>query len=382
MRNSLIYITLFFVFAFAKAQTAFYNFGNIQIHDQGEIGFHIDLINDGTFDNNLGLAGFYNTQNELFVSGSNQPIFFDMEVAVEDDLNLEVAVGVSNFLEFLNGRVITPRDQIDVNLDFTNNGIYLGASNDRHVDGYINNDGDLDFTFPTGDDARLRTISVVREDNTFTSYTAAYFFENPNIPSTLGSPFVTSNFQNTLSIISNVEYWDLNGNVPTKVILTWDEQSQVPILADDTSSLRVVGFSTALNQWVDLGNSGVNGSIDNGEIGSDIFNPELYSALTIGSVLKGSGAITVHNIITPNGDGVNDTLVIEGLSTVPDNELFIYNRWGVEVYRRKDYDNSFRGISDGRATVNESSELPVGTYYYVLKLKDQKDLTGAFYINR
>ena len=52
------------------------------------------------------------------------------------------------------------------------------------------------------------------------------------------------------------------------------------------------------------------------------------------------------------------------------------------VFRKKNYDNSFDGISDGRATIDGSSELPVGTYFYVLKLQDRKDLAGAFYINR
>ena len=292
MRTFILYLFLMGTFAFAKAQQAFHNFGNVQIHDQGQIGFHIDLINDGDFDNNLGLAGFYNTQNELFVSGSNQPIFFDMEVDVEDDLNLEVAVGVSNFLEFLDGRIITPRNDISVNLDFTNNGIYLGEDDPRHVDGYVNNDGDLDFTFPIGDDYRLRTMSVLREDTSFISYTGAYFFEDPNNPSTLGGSFTTSNFQNTLSIVSDLEYWDLDGSLPVKVTLTWDEMSAVEILADELSSLRVVGFSPALNQWVNLGNTAFTGSIPSGDITSDTFDPNLYTALTLGSVLKGNGAIT------------------------------------------------------------------------------------------
>ena len=76
MKKLIVYTFIFLSFAFAKAQQAFHNFGNVQIHDQGQMGFHIDLINDGDFDDNLGLAGFYNTQNALFVSGANQPIFY------------------------------------------------------------------------------------------------------------------------------------------------------------------------------------------------------------------------------------------------------------------------------------------------------------------
>lgn len=382
MRRIIILLLILGGFAFAKAQTAFHNFGNVQIHDQGQIGFHIDLINDGDFDENLGLAGFYNTQNELFVSGANQPIFFDMEVDVQDDLILEVAVGVSNFLEFLDGRVITPRNTIPTYLDFTNNGNYLGEADPTHVDGYVNNDGDLDFTFPIGDDFRLRTMSVLREDTSFTAFTGAYFFENPNNPSTLGSALTTANFQNTLSIVSEKEYWDLDGINPVRVTLTWDEQSEIELLADELSSLRVVGFSPTLNQWVNLGNSGFSGTENAGQLTSDVFEPNLFTALTIGSILKGNGSINVFTIFTPNGDGLNDTFVIEGIETSPENELSIYNRWGVEVFRQKNYDNSFAGQSNGRVTINESRQLPEGTYYYVLKLRDREDIAGPLYINR
>lgn len=381
-KRTLIFIGIVFVFAFAKAQTAFHNFGNVQIHSEGQMGFHLDLTNDGDFDENLGLAGFYNSKKSLTVSGENEPIFFDMEVDVPDDLFFEVSTGVTNFFDFINGRIITPRNDIGVRLDFKNNSLYAGENDDNHVDGYVNTTGELDFKFPIGDDFRLRTMTVFPLSNMTTSYTAAYFFEDPNSPTTLLGTFNTDIFQNTLSIISVKEYWDLNGANPAKVTLTWDEESDIPLLADDLSSLRVVGYSKAINQWVNLGNSSFTGTMDTGEITSEIIEPNLYSALTFGSILKGNGAITVYTFISPNGDGQNDTLIIEGLETSPNNELILFNRWGLEVFRKKNYDNSFGGISNGRANVGGSEELPVGTYYYVLRLQGQKDLGGAFFITR
>lgn len=369
-------------YAFAKAQETTHNFGNVQIHQNGSIGFHGDLVNDGDFDNNRGLAGFYNQDEELFILGNNKPVFFNMEVDVPDDLNFEVSVGVTNFLDFINGRIITPRENLGINLDFTNNAIYLGESDDNHVDGYVTNEGDLEFTFPIGDDFKIRQLTVIPLDPAATIYQAAYFFENPNIPSTLPGSFNTDLFENTLSIIDPNEYWDLNGDLPVQVKLTWDEDTAVPFLADGLSSLRVVGFSSVLNRWVNLGNTQVNGNETDGDIISDIFEPNDFVALTLGSVLRGNGAINVFTLFTPNGDGINETFVIEGLATSPDNELLIFNRWGVEVFSMKNYDNSFDGTSNGRATISGSDKLPVGTYYYVLKLTDQKDLAGAFYINR
>lgn len=383
MKNKILYILLFCVFAFAKAQDTFHNFGNVKIHTDGQIGFHGNLINDGDFDqNNRGLAGFYNVNNPLFVSGNSKPIFYNIEVDVPNDLNFEVSVGVDNFLDFLNGRIITPREDLSVNLDFANTAIYVGESDSNHVDGYTTIAGDLEFIFPIGDAFKLRTLTVSPLDPAATGYQAAYFFENPTTPSTLPGSFDINNFQNNLSIINPNEYWDLNGDLPVRATLTWDEDTDIPLLADELSSLRVVGFSETLNRWVDLGNTAFSGDENTGEITSDIFEPNLFSALTFGSILRGNGAITVFTLFSPNNDGINDTLVIEGLETSPDNELILFNRWGVEVYSKKNYDNSFNGTSNGRSTIAVGENLPEGTYYYVLKLKDQRDLAGAFYINR
>lgn len=382
MRHYKLIIILICVSAFAKAQESFHNFGEVQIHQDGAIGFFGDLINDGNFDTNLGIAGFYNPDQELFITGSNKPVFYNMEVDVPQDLSFEVSVGVTSFLDFIQGRITTPREDLDVNLDFENDAIYLGESDDNHVDGYVSVQGNIEFAFPIGDAFKIRQLTVLPIDTQETTYQAAYFFENPNTPSTLGDSFTTSNFENTLSIINPNEYWDLNGALPAQVRLTWDEDTDIPLLADGIASLRVVGFSSALNRWVNLGNTQVTGDENTGEITSEVFEPNLFSAITLGSVLKGNGAITVFTFFSPNGDGVNDTFVIEGLATSPDNELFIFNRWGVEVFSMKNYDNSFNGISQGRATIAGDNELPVGTYYYVLKLNGQEDLAGAFYINR
>ena len=42
--------------------------------------------------------------------------------------------------------------------------------------------------------------------------------------------------------------------------------------------------------------------------------------------------IEVFDIVTPNGDGLNDVFVIRGIEQFPNNTMRIYNRWGVLVY--------------------------------------------------
>ena len=69
-------------------------------------------------------------------------------------------------------------------------------------------------------------------------------------------------------------------------------------------------------------------------------------------------ALHIPNVITPNSDGKNDQLVIEGLSQYEANELIILNRWGNHVFEQKNYAQNWegRGLSDG-------------TYFYLLKIK-------------
>ncbi|SMD16445.1 DUF7507 domain-containing protein, partial [Pedobacter nyackensis] len=71
--------------------------------------------------------------------------------------------------------------------------------------------------------------------------------------------------------------------------------------------------------------------------------------------------LDIPNTFTPNGDGKNDTFLITGMENYEAVGIFIYNRWGDEVYRNSNYRNEWdgKGLNDG-------------TYFYVLKLKKGK----------
>ena len=95
--------------------------------------------------------------------------------------------------------------------------------------------------------------------------------------------------------------------------------------------------------------------------------------------------LKVYNTITPNGDNMNDYMVIYGIEETASNNITIYNRWGVQVFESDDYEtNPFYGVSNGRTTINEDENLPSGTYYYVLKYVldgERKTQVGYLYIN-
>lgn len=109
-------------------------------------------------------------------------------------------------------------------------------------------------------------------------------------------------------------------------------------------------------------------------------------------ILNVSCPVVVYNALTPDGDGVNDVFLIDGIDCYPKNNVEIFNRWGVKVYGVNGYNNNdkaFKGFSEGRATVSSDSQLPTGTYFYVLNYEYSLDginvrtieKSGYLYIN-
>jgi len=75
--------------------------------------------------------------------------------------------------------------------------------------------------------------------------------------------------------------------------------------------------------------------------------------------------ILVHQGISPNGDGISDYLVIDGIQAYPDNKLAIMNRNGALVFETKGYDNASK-VFDGHSNKTGQMQLP-GTYFYSLE---------------
>lgn len=84
--------------------------------------------------------------------------------------------------------------------------------------------------------------------------------------------------------------------------------------------------------------------------------------------------ITIPNAFTPNGDGINDLWNITALAYYPDCNLTVFTRYGSVVYRSVGYGKAWDGTYGGKA-------LTVGTYYYILDLKNgKKPMSGSISI--
>ena len=101
----------------------------------------------------------------------------------------------------------------------------------------------------------------------------------------------------------------------------------------------------------------------------------------------------IFNAVSADGNGENDFFFINGISEYPDNNVQIFNRWGVKVYQTNGYggsndtENVFTGYSEGRQTVSPGALLPTGTYYYIITFNgpDNPGLNsyaGYLYLNR
>jgi gliding motility-associated-like protein len=83
---------------------------------------------------------------------------------------------------------------------------------------------------------------------------------------------------------------------------------------------------------------------------------------------------TATNVITPNGDGVNETLTILNFDpNAPTNnsQIAVYNQWGDVVYRAAPYKNDWNGTFQDKA-------LPDGTYYFVFKKDPTSEVIKNF----
>jgi gliding motility-associated-like protein len=369
----------------SNAQEALHNYGTIQIHETAMVGLHLDLINDGSFDQNLGLVGFYSDFGNLTVSGAFTPVFFDTEIAVEEGLVLQTSLGVNNNGNLITGDIITPRTQSGVYSNFFDNSFYTGESSVSKVYGYAAMTNKESFVFPVGDDQRLRPLTI-SSMATNALAKCAYFFEDPNNSKTLNAIYNTDKKSSEYMSVSDREFWRLEGDVPSNVTLTWDGYSNIAALGEFISDLKVVGWNKAENQWVNLGNTGVEGGMDYGSVTSDLFTPNDYEIITIGGndyMLETFDTIELDNYyMTPNGDGQNDVLTIEGIENSPNNSLQIFNRYGVLVYSMDNYDGQFNGYSNMENAIQRNSGLESGIYFYIITLNDlRRKHQGYLYIS-
>ncbi|TVZ15217.1 gliding motility-associated C-terminal domain-containing protein [Maribacter sp. MAR_2009_72] len=386
--NKLHLLIFFLIGSTASAQTALYNNGNLRIHEGGSLGFHTNLINAAPMDGNLGLTGFYGTA-PLMVSGEFTPQFHDVEIAVENDLLLALGVNNSNNTNFILGNVRTPLTQPEIFYTFLDDSFYTGENDLSKVEGYAAITNKQEFIFPIGDRTFLRPL-IIRSTSINLFVKCAYFYEDANNPNSFPGTYNTLNTALDIELVSDQEFWRLEGNVPSTVSLTYNARSGLQDLTDDVTKIIPVGYSKLSGRWVNLAGSAATGTVNEGIVSTEEFVPDDYEILTLG-VSKipyeplSKEVLTLDNyIVSANGDGINDTFFIPEIMDKGNNLVQIYDRYGLKVFEFENYTNEFIGFSNlNNIPLNAEKGLPAGVYFYTIALIDEKlNYQGFLYLAR
>jgi gliding motility-associated-like protein len=78
------------------------------------------------------------------------------------------------------------------------------------------------------------------------------------------------------------------------------------------------------------------------------------------------GCFFIANVLTPNGDGMNDTWLIGGLEYFPNSVVKVFNRWGQVMFESRGYTVPWDGSHNGQ-------RLPVADYYFVIDYESGKE---------
>jgi len=173
----------------------------------------------------------------------------------------------------------------------------------------------------------------------------------------------------------------------------------IPFTINEPAPLSVVitlsEYSIATNTYNISTPGGNNGSIDvevsggtpayvynwtPNSIATDVSNPTNLSAgeftlqiqdannCTIDTVLTlvAPDELLLYTALSPNGDGFNDTYVIDGVQDCPDNFFKVFNRWGNLVYEKNSYLNEWYGQDKDGNTLSD------GTYFVIFEGCDKK----------
>lgn len=87
------------------------------------------------------------------------------------------------------------------------------------------------------------------------------------------------------------------------------------------------------------------------------------------TVVDDLSILKATNILSPNGDGVNDLWKVDNIDMYPQAMVRIFDKAGRVVYTKKGYENNWDGTYNGQP-------LAESTYYYIIDLGAGKILRG------
>ncbi|MET3114113.1 gliding motility-associated-like protein [Pedobacter sp. CG_S7] len=132
-----------------------------------------------------------------------------------------------------------------------------------------------------------------------------------------------------------------------------------------------LGYSS--NDGSPTNDQSTNGLFPDPEVANDV-SPAIPTPVTLNQV-----ELFIPGGFSPNNDGINDYFFIENAANVQIH-LEIFNRWGNRIYRSTNYKNEWNGKTTEGIHIGE--DVPVGTYYYIIKIDGKNKKAGPLNIRR
>jgi gliding motility-associated-like protein len=97
---------------------------------------------------------------------------------------------------------------------------------------------------------------------------------------------------------------------------------------------------------------------------------------TIGTKIK------ISKVVTPNGDGINDYFVVEGIDVTEGKNisLVVFDRWGNIVYKSDNYQNDWDAGTANKSIQGSNGKVPSGTYFYIISHENNAPIKGTLYV--
>ncbi|WP_245949485.1 T9SS type B sorting domain-containing protein [Echinicola strongylocentroti] len=150
-------------------------------------------------------------------------------------------------------RGIVQGDEYGGRIIFENGATHSNTSDDSHVDGLIQKNGNDDFVCPVGDGGYFRRDGMSYSPaGVLYSAETKYFFEDPD-PS-----YPRAKRESQIQAIDDSEYWVLSwisgGGQDIDVMLSWrDVTTPAFILGEEKSNIHIAKWNEEEDQWMDLG---------------------------------------------------------------------------------------------------------------------------------
>ncbi len=90
--------------------------------------------------------------------------------------------------------------------------------------------------------------------------------------------------------------------------------------------------------------------------------------------------LEIYNGLSPGVVGQNDFFFLENIELRTDtqnNTVTIYNRWGSEIFKTTDYNNTTRVFT---GLTNDGKKLPSGTYFYKIEFESNRKAETGYLV--